>query len=121
MSKVYLHIAAAIRRHRVTSTAATALLLLLLVDACATTQPTSMDAVRVEGTVTVRGNEPFTELVLQTPERNYYVLKFGSQEERSQMQNAAPASFAVSGDVYRDVWGSRAFAHLRVRSWQPLP
>src|SRR5690606_1229018 len=119
MSKIPLHIDGAISGYpRVVGTLCAAILLLFL-DGCATGRPAGMDAVQVEGMVTVRGNEPFAELVLQTRERNHYVLKFASEEERTQMQNMAPASFAVEGEVYRDVWGSRAFAHLRVWSWEP--
>ena len=121
MSKFYLHIAAASAGKARASLFMIAALLLLLMDGCAVPRSSAQDAITVEGGVSVRGNEPFTELVLQTDDRNYYVLKFASPEERGRVQNQAPSRFVVTGDVYRDVWGGRAFAHLRVKSWQPVP
>ena len=118
MSNIPLHIDGPLHPvDRVYLRPAVALLLLLLAG-CTASRPATMDTIEVAGMVTVRGNEPFTELVLQTSERNHYVLKFESPEERTRMQNLAPATFTVAGEVYRDVWGSQAFAHLRVRRWQ---
>lgn len=120
MSNIYWYIRDGKMRFRRALTVLPAIALLFLVDACTTTQQAVRDEVSVEGVVSVRGNEPFTELVLQTPDRNYYVLKFADPAERSRMQNAAPASFAVTGEVYRGEWGGRAYAHLRVQEWQPV-
>lgn len=92
-------------------------ILVLLASGCGTSRTTPADIVTVEGVVSVRGNEPFTELVLETADRNHYVLKFESEEERTQVQDQSPAPFEVSGEVYEGVWGSRPFAHLRVQTW----
>ena len=119
MSNFYWYIRAAETRVECASSMLVLTMLLILLNGCATSQEIAHDEVSVQGVVSVRGHEPFTELVLQTADRNYYVLKFADPEERSRMQNASPASFAVRGEVYRDVWGSRAFAHLRVLEWAP--
>lgn len=86
---------------------------------CSAQAPLVRDVVIAEGLVSVRGAEPFTELVLETTDRNYYVLKFASPEERAAVQDASPAFFRVEGDVYRGEWNGRAFAHLRVESVEP--
>lgn len=117
MSKFFLHIRAMQSRARRLIPIGICVLAMLLVDGCASSRVAWEDTVTVEGIVSVRGNEPFTELVLETSERNYYVLDFDEPSERSRMQQEAPGTFTVSGPVYRGVWGSRAFARLRVRAW----
>lgn len=121
MSKFYQHIAGEGNSAvHLTGWTINFVMLLLLVG-CTAPRAAQQDTITVSGIVTVRGNEPFTELVLQTEDRNYYVLKFSNPEERGQVQNMSPASLEITGDVYRDIWGSRAFAHLRVDAWQSVP
>jgi hypothetical protein len=117
MSKFYAHIRPKQIVGRRLLPGVFGVLVMLSIDGCASSGAAWEDTVEVEGVVSVRGNEPFTELVLQTSDRNYYVLEFDNPDERSRMQQATPATFSVRGPVYRGVWGSRAFAHLRVRAW----
>ena len=65
----------------------------------------------VEGTISVRGNEPFSAVVLQTASRNHYVLKM-SPEMRSRL--VTPSLRRVTGYLYLDKWNGRDFAHLDV-------
>ena len=80
--------------------------------------PAPSEALTVEGVASVRGNEPFTRLILTTEHRNSYVLRFSSAERRGEMQREAPASFRVTGRLYRDSWQGREWAHLDVQSWK---
>ncbi len=77
----------------------------------------SASTLTVEGIASVRGNEPFTRIMLTTDERNSYVLAFSSEEQRSELQRQAPARFRVSGRLYADSWQGRTWAHLEVDSW----
>ncbi|NNE45111.1 MAG: hypothetical protein HKN37_00465 [Rhodothermales bacterium] len=79
--------------------------------------PVSPDTLIVEGIASVRGNEPFTEMMITTDGRNSYVLTFSSKELRSEMQRMAPGRFRVEGRLYKDSWQGRAWAHLEVLSW----
>lgn len=88
---------------------------------CATGPPRTPNAIVVEGMVSVRGNEPFTALVLETSVRTYYVLTFSDTHESAQVQDIAPGTFRVSGIVYADEWNARSYAHLRVHAWQAIP
>lgn len=67
----------------------------------------------------MRGNEPFAELILQTSSRNMYVLRFADEASAEELQNEAPVAVRVVGELFRDQWSGRAFAHLKVRSWEP--
>lgn len=73
--------------------------------------------VTVEGRVYVAGNEPFTELLLTTPDRHAYVLRF-DEATRTEVQNQVPAVLTVTGTVYPDQWGGSTHAFIRVQSWQ---
>ncbi len=77
-----------------------------------TNQLTSEDVVTVEGQVTVRGNTPFTAIMLETDQRNLYVLVLGEAERRA-LQHTLPARFRITGAVYADDWNGRTYAHLR--------
>ncbi|MEX2400172.1 MAG: hypothetical protein WD423_05330 [Rhodothermales bacterium] len=74
-----------------------------------------MDEITVEGTVTVRGNEPFAAYLLQTDQNNYYVLRFPDVEAPS-----TPAALRVTGRLYRANWDARPFAHIDVSSYESL-
>ncbi len=97
-----------------------AIMTLFLVS-CATTGDTPADAqiLTVEGGVTVRGNEPFTDLFLETDQRNSYVLKLEA-DERREMQRAAPGQFRVSGRLYRGDWNGLPYAFIEVADWSRL-
>lgn len=92
-----------------------AALILLLLPACRSTAPASADTVTVEGTVTMRGNEPFAVPVLETDDRALYVLIF---EERDASPLRTPRRYRITGELYRDLWQGRPFAHLRVATWE---
>ncbi|MDX1430198.1 MAG: hypothetical protein R3282_07920 [Rhodothermales bacterium] len=76
--------------------------------------------IEVEGLVSVRGNEPFTALVLETADRNTYVIVSEDSEVRSEIQRRSPGRFRVSGVVYKGSWQGRDRAHLRVGRWERI-
>ncbi len=78
---------------------------------CSQTQMVRFDVQEVEGRVTVRGNEPFTAVILETEERNWYVLDL-TPEQRLGLVN--PSIQRVVGEVYRGDWNGNAFARIRV-------
>ena len=65
----------------------------------------------VEGQISVRGNEPFTAVILYTAARNYYVLKLKEEDRRELL---TPATYRVTGELYLGQWNGRNFAHLAV-------
>lgn len=69
------------------------------------------DHITVEGRAVVMGNVPFTALMLQTEDRNSYILKMDA-EERAELMT--PARVRVSGVLYLDDWNGRPYAHIRV-------
>ena len=90
--------------------------LLAALSGCAPAPPPAPDALTVEGTVTARGAEPFSALVLTTPAQNHYVLTFEPDAE----QPPNPARLRVTGRLYLDEWAGQPFAHLRVDTWEAL-
>jgi len=92
--------------------------ILLLASACTSSSlkeqsraEASVDLLTVEGVITVRGNEPFTAVILQTENRNSYILKM-SPEMRLRL--ITPAYRRVTGRMYLDKWNGRDFVHLEV-------
>lgn len=83
---------------------------LLLVSACRTSSLTPAPLV-VEGTITVRGNEPFSAVILQTSDRNHYILKMSTAMRKRLI---TPAYRRVTGRLYLEQWNGRDFAHLEV-------
>ena len=77
-----------------------------------TNQLTSEEVITVEGQITVRGNTPFTALLLETDHRNLYVLVMG-EAERQALQPTLPARFRITGAVYADHWNGKTYTHLR--------
>ena len=73
----------------------------------------------VEGQASVRGNEPFTSVLLDTAEGHTYVLVF-SGAERSTLDAALPALIRVTGTVYVAKWNGLSMMHLRVNSIQHI-
>ena len=80
--------------------------------ASGTNQLTSDDVITVEGQVTVRGNVPFTALMLETDQHNLYLLVLG-EAERQSLDATLPARFRITGAVYVDDWNGRPYTHLR--------
>lgn len=92
------------------------LLVASLFAACAAPQATSTtDTITVEGTVTYRGNEPFSALVLETDQRNLYVLNVDDMQADAIASNT-PMRVRATGTLYRDEWNGQPIAHLRVRT-----
>lgn len=96
-------------------------LFLVLLISCSTFRGASEEAAAfvVEGAVTVRGNEPFTDLFLETEDRNSYVLAF-EEGERAGMQRVTPGRFRVTGRLYRGDWNGKPYAFVAVESWVKL-
>ncbi len=88
--------------------------------AAASTAATDADApagtmIVVEGMLSMRGHEPFTTLVLETPQRNTYVLNLDDMQQEA-LEYGTPMRARVSGILYQDEWNGRPYAHLRVTS-----
>ncbi len=83
----------------------------LFLAGCASTPHLPADVVTVEGRIARRGNEPFTALMLETKDRNLYVLVF---DPGPAPDFSVVARYRVTGHLYRGEWNSYAFAHLRV-------
>lgn len=94
-------------------------LFVLFLTGCAGSSSTTDAPITVAGIASVRGNEPFTAVVLETEQRNVYVLTL-DDDERSRLQREAPLHVRVTGTVYKDTWGGRPLAHLRVQTWAPV-
>ncbi len=75
------------------------------------------DSLTLEGLVTVRGNEPFTAIILQTRGRIYYILKLSIEQHRVLI---TPGSYSVTGRLYQDNWNGRNYPHLAVIKLLPL-
>lgn len=88
------------------------LLALLLAAGCAGTAAVE-PPVSVEGEVTVRGAEPFTGVWLETEMATYYVLVLDADDRAALV---TPATYRVTGRVYRADWNGRPMAHLAVSS-----
>lgn len=82
-------------------------------------QATPSDVITVEGQATVRGNTPFTGIMLETGQRNTYVLVFDEDEKRT-VQADLPARLRVTGVLYVDDWNGMPYAHLRVTAMERL-
>lgn len=85
--------------------------LMLLVGACATTPKTPADVITVTGDITVRGNVPFTEVVLITDDNNWYLLELTAEQRDGLM---TPARAQVTGPIHLGEWNGRPFTRLRV-------
>ena len=95
-------------------------ILLIMTAACAASRSDEGDLLTVEGWISVRGHEPFTKLVLRTGQRNEYVLNEEAlaAEEQIELPPDEPARLRVTGELYKDNWNGRPYAHLRVTSWE---
>lgn len=80
---------------------------------CATDRVPDTDTITVEGMVTVRGNEPFAAYVLETSDRNTYVLVFPEAVE-------TPARLQVTGRLYLGEWDGQSYAHIEVHAYEEL-
>lgn len=80
---------------------------------------TNESVLTVEGTITLRGNEPFTTYVLETEDRNSYVLNLEELADEQQ-SFTTPVDARVTGALYADTWGDRPYAHLRVTTMEEI-
>jgi len=69
------------------------------------------EVITVTGDITVRGNEPFTEVVLITQENNWYVLDL-TRDQRAALMT--PARARVTGILRLGEWSGRPFTRLKV-------
>ncbi len=77
------------------------------------------ETITVMGVATVRGNVPFTTVMLETEERNLYVLVL-DDEQRAALDRTLPARLRVTGELYRGEWHGRPIAHLRCQALQRM-
>ena len=75
--------------------------------------------IALEGTLSQRGSEPYTALVLETNQRNLYVLNL-DEMQRDVLAVDAPKRVRVTGTLYEDTWNGRAMAHIRVKTMLDL-
>lgn len=69
------------------------------------------ERVTVTGDITVRGNEPFAQVVLITDDNHWYLLDMTSEQRDALM---TPARATITGPVRLGEWNGRPFARLRV-------
>lgn len=86
--------------------------LLLVTTGCASTQTTgSQHVITVEGQVSTRGNVPFTAQMLETDQRNLYILNV---EDAPVTSFTYGRMYRITGRLYKDDWNSYPYAHLQV-------
>ncbi len=83
---------------------------------CAASRPAENE-ITVMGDVTARGQVPFVVQVLETDDRNAYVLVM---DEAQRARYVNPARLRVTGVVYVAAWNGRPFTHLRVTRLEPM-
>lgn len=89
------------------------LMSLLLSTGCASSTQTTgtQHLIIVEGQVSTRGNEPFTAQMLETADRNLYVLNLEGAPISSFIYGR---TYRIKGRLYKDDWNSFPYAHLQV-------
>lgn len=79
--------------------------------AASTTTTGSQHIITVEGQVSSRGNEPFAAQMLETDDRNLYVLNLDGAPQTSFIYGRR---YRIEGRLYLDDWNSFPYAHLQV-------
>lgn len=79
--------------------------------AASTTTTGSQHIITVEGHVSSRGNEPFAAQMLETDNRNLYVLNL---EDAPQTSFIYGRRYRIEGRLYLGEWNSYPYAHLQV-------
>ena len=100
-------------RHKYAILACAAWVLATGLVSCTTDRVSGTDIITVEGMVTVRGNEPFAAYVLETSDRNSYILVFPEAVE-------TPARLRVTGRLYLGEWDGQSYAHIEVHAHEEL-
>ena len=89
------------------------LIISFLVVGCGVSQQTTApDIITVEGRISERGNTPFQAWMLETADRNSYILVM----EAEGGQYSSSRTYQVTGRLYLDQWNGRDYAHLEVIS-----
>ena len=70
------------------------------------------EMITVEGQASVRGNTPFTAVLLETSQRNLYVLVL-DDAERQALEADLPTRLRVTGMLSIDTWNGIRYAHLK--------
>lgn len=86
---------------------------LLLLTGCMTAEPSAQPQhiITVEGQVSSRGNEPFAAQMLETDDRNLYVLNLDDAPQTSFIYGRR---YRIEGRLYLGEWNSFPYAHLQV-------
>ncbi|MFQ5571504.1 MAG: hypothetical protein ACE5G0_17635 [Rhodothermales bacterium] len=77
-----------------------------------TSKPTRADTITVEGWASVNGHEPFSVILLETDQRNFYVLAV-EEAEVPALKRLLPARYRVTGTLYMAEWNGQSHAYLR--------
>jgi len=75
------------------------------------------DVITVEGRITARGNTPFQAHMIETDDRNIYVLAYPDDADHAYTRSHR---YRVVGELYKSDWNGVAMAHLRVRDMTDL-
>ena len=70
------------------------------------------EVITVEGEASVRGHTPFTTIMLETSQRNLYVLVL-DDAERQALEATLPARLRITGILTVDTWNGFRYAHLK--------
>jgi len=90
----------------------------LAVGGCAeTASVTTHDVITVTGDITVRGNVPFTEVVLITDDNNWYLLDLSSEQREALL---TPARAKVTGTIRLGEWNGRPYTRMAVSDLTPV-
>ncbi|NND71133.1 MAG: hypothetical protein HKN43_06110 [Rhodothermales bacterium] len=88
-------------------------LLSICLTGCTTAENTaSADIITVEGRVNQRGNTPFQAWMIETSDRNSYILVWDAEGG----QYSTSKNYRVTGRLYVDQWNGKDYAHLDVIS-----
>ena len=67
----------------------------------------------------MRGHTPFSAVMIETDQRNLYVLAL-DPDERTALEPTLPARFRITGILYADDWNGLPYAHLNPTSMERL-
>lgn len=91
-------------------------LLMVLVSSCSAPRAAFVDRITIEGMVSVRGNEPFTAVMLESEGHNLYVLRLEPADRAALL---TPQRYRVTGILSVDEWNGVRLAFLDVERLAP--
>lgn len=91
-------------------------LLMVLASSCSAPRAAFVDRITVEGMVSVRGNEPFTAVMLESDGRNLYVLRLEPADRAALL---TPQRYRVTGVLSVDDWNGVRLTFLDVEEMAP--